>query len=270
MFLVPLPTIQARITRAKKKITGSNIPYRIPTAPDLPERLSSVLAVIYLIYTAGHTSPDGAELHNPELVDRATELARALVQLMPDEREARGLLALILLNEARRAARTDHSGDLILLEHQDRSKWDRRMISEGLTQVTVSLTGGSPGKYALQAAIAGVHAGSASWEATDWDEIVGLYDVLHLIWPTPVVALNRIAAVSMASGPEQALRELSALEQDARLASYAYLPATRADLFRRLNRFSEAADAYRDALVLTTNNRERSFLLRRLAEVTSA
>ncbi len=269
MFLVPLPTIAARITRAKKKISASGIPYRVPSAPELPERLGPVLAVIYLIYSAGHTSPDGEDLDNPVLIERAIDLSRALIELMPDEREASGLLALILLNESRRLTRTDEFGDLVLLEHQDRSRWNQTMISEGTSLTVTALTGGRPGRYAIQAAIAAVHAGAATFEATDWDEIVGLYDALYRIWPTPVVALNRIAAVSMQLGPDEALRQIAVLDGDERLASYAYLPSTKADLLRRLDRLEEAADAYRSALDLTTNNRERSYLLRRLASVTS-
>lgn len=267
MFLVPQPTIAARITRAKKKIAAANIPYRIPNAAELPERLESVLAVIHLIYSTGHTSPEGESLDNPVLIERALDLARSLVALMPDEREARGLLAMIMLNEARRGTRTDAAGDLVLLEKQDRSRWDQRMIREGQALTVTALTGGRPGKYALQAAIAAVHAGAESWAATDWAEIVGLYDALLAIWSTPVVALNRIAAVSMALGPEVALTQLKQIEEDERLRGYPYLPATRADLLRRLGRMPDAAESYRAAIALNPNARERIYLERRLAEV---
>ena len=268
MFLTPLPTIAARITRAKKKIAAARIPYRVPSAADLPERLSPVLAVIYLIYSAGHTSPEGENLDNPELVARALELGRALVSLMPDEREARGLLALILLTESRRAGRTSDSGDLVLLEDQDRSSWNQAMIADGVRLVEQSLVAGRPGRYAVQAAIAAVHAEAKTWESTDWRQIVLLYDVLLAIWPSPVVALNRIAALAMERGYELALAELAELETDERLGGYVYLPAVKADLLRRSGRLEEAGDAYRRALELAGNSRERAYLMGRLDEVT--
>ena len=268
MFLTPLPTIAARITRAKKKIAAARIPYRVPSAADLPERLSPVLAVIYLIYSAGHTSPEGENLDNPELVARALELGRALVSLMPDEREARGLLALILLTESRRAGRTSDSGDLVLLEDQDRSSWNQAMIADGVRLVEQSLVAGRPGRYAVQAAIAAVHAEAKTWESTDWRQIVLLYDVLLAIWPSPVVALNRIAALAMERGYELALAELAELETDERLGGYVYLPAVKADLLRRSGRLDEAGDAYRRALELAGNSRERAYLMGRLDEVT--
>jgi RNA polymerase sigma-70 factor (ECF subfamily) len=267
MFLVPLPTVAARITRAKKKIEISRIPYRVPEGADLPERLSSVLSVVYLIYSAGHTSPDGEELNNPVLIERALDLARALLSLMPDEPEVRGLLALILLSEARRSARTNPAGELVLLEEQDRSLWDKAMIAEGSRLVESALRNGKPGRYAIQAAIAALHAEAESWQETDWRQIALLYDVLYRIWPTPVVALNRIVARSMVNGPEAALMELAEIEGNEQLASYVYLPATKADLLRRLDRHDEAVEAYRAALAIVTNSRERRFLERRLAEV---
>lgn len=269
MFLTPLPTIAARITRAKKKIAAARIPYRVPVAADLPERLASVLAVIYLIYSAGHTSPEGEDLDNPELVARALELGRALVSLMPDEREARGLLALILLTEARRGGRTTAAGEIVLLEDQDRSLWDREMITAGIRLVEQALIAGRPGRYSLQAAIAAVHAEAETWAATDWRQIVLLYDVLLSIWPSPVVALNRIAARMMDVGPEPALAELAELETDGRLADYVYLPAVKADLLRRSGQFEASAAAYRTALTLAGNSRERAYLMRRLGEVTA-
>jgi RNA polymerase sigma-70 factor (ECF subfamily) len=267
MFLVPLPTVAARITRAKKKIEVSRIPYRVPEPADLPERLSSVLSVVYLIYSAGHTSPEGEDIHNPVLIERALDLARALLALMPDEREVRGLLALILLSEARQSARLDAAGELVLLEDQDRSLWDKAKIAEGSRLVESALRGGNPGRYAIQAAIAALHAEAASWEETDWPQIALLYDVLYRIWPTPVVALNRISARSMVIGPEAALAELADLEGNEHLVAYVYLPATKADLLRRLERHEEAAEAYQAALTLVTNSRERRFLERRLAEM---
>ena len=269
MFLVPLPTIAARITRAKKKIATARIPYRVPEEADLPDRLAAVLTVIYLIYSAGHTSPEGEDLDNPVLIERALDLTRALRSLMPDEREVRGMLALILLSESRRSTRTDSAGEFVRLEEQDRSCWDRSMIEEATQLVVDALRGGKPGRYSIQAAISAVHAGAATWEETDWSEIAGLYDVLLELWPSPVVALNRIAARSMVHGPSLALADLAALEDDAHLATYHYLPAIKADLLRRLDRHDEAAEAYRSALDLATNARERAFLQRRLDEVDS-
>ena len=270
MFLIPLPTMAARITRAKKKIAATRIPYRVPAAPELPDRLASVLAVIYLIYSAGHTSPDGDDLDNPILTDRALDLGRALASLMPDEREARGLLAQMLLNEARRSSRTGESGELVLLEDQDRSRWNRALIAEGSTLVVDALNDGRPGRYAVQAAIAAVHAQASSWQETDWLQILRLYDVLLTLWPSPVVALNRVAALAMVDGPQVALAELAKLEADTRLATYHYLPAIRADLLRRLGRNAEAACSYRAALDLVTNATERAFLQKRMAEVMAA
>ena len=265
LFLVSLPTIAARITRAKKKISATRIPYRVPEPAELPERLSSVLSVIYLIYAAGHTSPEGEELVDPVLIDRAIDLTRALVSLMPDERDARGLLALILLNEARRDSRTGEHGDLILLEHQNRLRWDRAMIAEGVGLVIEALNG-RPSRYAIQAAISAVHAQAPSWGETDWRQIVQLYDALLAIWPSPVVALNRAIALAFVEGPHAALVEVEALGTEPLLADYPYLPSARADLLRRLGRYGEAVEAYQAALALTTNAAERRFLEMRRAQ----
>ncbi|MGZ4687320.1 DUF6596 domain-containing protein, partial [Oryzihumus sp.] len=205
-------------------------------------------------------------LVRPDLVARALDLARVLLELMPDEREVRGLLALLLLTDARRATRVDGSGELVLLEDQDRSRWDRQQVADGRVLVVDSLRGGRPGRFALQAAIAAVHAEAPSWADTDWRQVVGLYDLLLQAWPSPVVALNRAAAVAMRDGPAAGLVALDALDAGA-LAGYRYLPAARADLLRRLGRAGEAATAYRQALDLTDNAAERAFLQRRLAEV---
>jgi RNA polymerase sigma-70 factor, ECF subfamily len=267
VFLVPEPTMAARVTRAKKKIAAARIPYRVPEAAELPERLGPVLAVVHLLYTTGHTAPSGGDLVRADLVDRALHLARMLATLLPDEPEVPGLLALLLLTHARRATRTDAEGRLLRLADQDRSAWDRDAIAEGHRLVLGVFHTGPAGRYALQAAIASLHALAPSYEATDWPQIVRLYDALLTRWPSPVVALNRAVAVSMVDGPAVALAEVDALAQDPRLAGYHYMPAIRADLLRRLGRDAEAAGAYRDALELVDNDAEREFLSTRLGEV---
>ena len=267
-FLVSEPTMAARVTRAKKKISAARIAYRVPESAELPDRLDAVLTVVHLLYTTGHTAPDGGRLVRDDLVDRALGLARMLALLMPDESEVRGLLALLLLTDARRATRCAPDGRLLLLEEQDRSQWDRAAIGEGTALVRAALRGGRPGRFAFQAAIAAVHAGAPAYEDTDWRQILGLYDLLGRAWTSPVVALNRAVALAMAEGPEAGLAEIGDLERDGRLAGYQYLPAAKADLLRRLGRADEAAQAYRRALGLTANQPERDFLTRRLAEVT--
>jgi RNA polymerase sigma-70 factor (ECF subfamily) len=265
-FLVPEPTMAARVTRAKKKISAARIAYRVPEPAELPDRLDAVLTVVHLLYTTGHTAPDGDGLVRPDLVDRAVSLARMLGALMPDEAEVRGLLALILLTDARRMTRCAPDGRLLLLDEQDRSQWDRPTIDEGIRLVRGALRG-CPGRFALQAAIAALHAQAPSYQATDWPKIVRLYDLLGRAWPSPVVALNRAVAVAMADGPAAGLAELDDLERDGRLAGYRYLPAARADLLRRLGRADEAVEGYRAALELTSNHAERQFLASRLAQV---
>jgi RNA polymerase sigma-70 factor, ECF subfamily len=268
MFLVSEPTMAARVTRAKKKIAAARIPYVVPGADELPARLDAVLTVIHLLYTTGHTAPSGEALTRAEPAERALDLARMLLALMPSDREAQGLLALLLVNHARRATRADEDGRLILLEDQDRSVWDRAAIEEGHQLVLMSLRGGRPGRFTLQAAIAALHAQADSYAATDWPQIVTLYDELLRIWPSPVVTLNRAIAVSMVDGPEAGLAAVSGLEADGRLAGYRYLPAAKADMLRRLGRRGEAAAAYRAALGLAENDAERAFLERRLADCT--
>jgi RNA polymerase sigma-70 factor (ECF subfamily) len=268
-FLVSEPTMAARVTRAKKKISLARIPYRVPGAAELPERLDAVLSVIHLLYTTGHTAPSGADLVRADLVDRALHLSRMLLTLMPDEPEARGLLALLLLTDARRATRTDAGGRLLVLEDQDRSAWDRAAIDEGRRLVLDAFRTGRVGRYALQAAIASLHALAASYDTTDWPQVLALYDRLLAVWPSPVVALNRAVAVSMVRGPQAGLDEIAVLERDDRLTGYHYLPAVRADLLRRLGRRDEAAAAYRAALDLADNDAERGFLAARLAEMGS-
>jgi RNA polymerase sigma-70 factor (ECF subfamily) len=265
-FLVPEATMAARVTRAKKKISAARITYRVPGPAELPDRLDAVLTAVHLLYTTGHTAPAGADVVRADLVERAMDLARMLQSLMPDEREVRGLLALLLLTDARRSTRAGPGGRLLLLAEQDRSQWDRAMIAEGAALVPGALRGGCPGRFALQAAIAALHAEAPSYQQTDWRQIVELYGVLLSVWQSPVVALNRAVAVAMADGPQAGLTEIEELERDGRLADYRYLPAAKADLLRRLGRQQEAADAYRCALELTMNAAERDFLAGRIAE----
>jgi RNA polymerase sigma-70 factor, ECF subfamily len=265
-FLVSESTMAARVTRAKKKIATARIAYRVPPVVELPDRLDAVLTVVHLVFTTGHTAPGSTGLVRPDLVRRAMDLARLLCALMPDERETLGLLALILVTDSRRASRVDAEGRMLLLEEQDRSRWDRAAIAEGLRLVVAALRGGRPGRFALQAAIAALHAEAPSYEQTDWRQVLDLYDLLLGAWPSPVVALNRAVAVAMVHGAEAALREVDALREDPRLVGYHYLPATRADLLRRLGRTAEAAAAYREALARCDNGVEREFLSRRIAE----
>jgi len=269
-FLVSEPTMAARITRAKKKIATARIPYRVPPAHDLPDRLDAVLTVVHLLYTTGHTAPQGDTLVRAELVERALDLARMLHALMPDDREVRGLLALLLLTDARRATRTTADGRLLLLEEQDRTQWDQQAITEGRELVLHALPRGRPGRFTLQAAIAAVHTDAPTYADTDWREVLSLYDMLLAVWPSPVVVLNRAVAVAMVDGPAAGLAALDAVADDPRLATYPYLAATRGDLLRRLGQTRDAAQAYRTALSLATNTDERNFLAQRLTEVTDA
>ncbi len=264
-FLVSEPTMAARITRAKRKITGSHIPYRVPRSAELPDRLRSVLGVIHLLFTTGHTAPSGAELVRADLVDTAVHLARMLHELMPDETEVLGLLALLLVTDARRATRVSDRGRLLRLEEQDRARWDRVAIAEAHWLIVGALRHGRPGRYVLQAAIASLYAEAPSFEATDWRQVVALYDELLASWPSPVVALNRAVPLAMASGPAAALAEVDALAAAGHLATYPYLPSVQADLLVRLGRTAEASRAYERALGLTENAAERAFLVDRLS-----
>ncbi|WP_018562600.1 MULTISPECIES: RNA polymerase sigma factor [unclassified Streptomyces] len=263
-LLVSEQTMAARITRAKKKISAARIPYRVPRPAELPDRLTAVLGVIHLLFTAGHTAPSGPALMRTDLADRALHLARTLHDLMPDEAEVRGLLALLLVTDARRATRTGADGRLLRLEEQDRFLWDRATLAEAHELIVAGLRGGRAGRYLLQAAIASLYAEAPTYEETDWPQIAALYDRLLSLWPSPVVALNRTVPVSMAHGPGVALAQVEALEQDGRLSRYQYLPAIKADLLQRLGRTDEAAAAYRQALELTGNEAERAFLTARL------
>jgi len=258
-FLVPEVTMRQRLTRAKRKIEHAGIPYRVPPAHLLPERTQSVLAVLYLLFNSGYSDPS-----RPDLSAEAIHLTRMLVTLMPDEPEAIGLLALLRFHDARRAARVDADGAIVTLEDQDRSRWDRVAIAEGAALLDRALRRDSVGPYQVQAAIAAAHALAPSADATDWPRIAALYDELLRWMPTPVVALNRAVAVAMADGPDAGLALLADLD----LPAYHLLPATRADLLRRLGRADEAAAAYRDALALAPTEAERRYLARRLASVT--
>lgn len=264
-FLVPEPTMAARLTRAKKKIAAARIPYAVPAAEELPSRVSVVLTVLHLLYSAGHTAPSGDDLVRDELTGRALDLARMLRALLPADTEVAGLLALLLVHQARRATRTDDAGRLLRLADQDRSRWDTAMIAEADRLVVEALEGGPPGRFGVQAAIAALHAQAPGYAETDWPQILTLYDVLLRLWPSPVVALNRAVALAMVDGPAAALGEIARLEADGRLAGYRYLPATKADLLHRLGRDAEAADAYRAALALSDNAVEQEFLAARLS-----
>jgi RNA polymerase sigma-70 factor (ECF subfamily) len=264
-FLVSEPTMSARITRAKKKISQARIPYRVPPADELPERVDAVLTVVHLLLTTGHSAPAGQDLVRTDLVARALDLARMLRQLLPTDPEVAGLLALVLYTDARRATRRAADGRMLLLSEQDRSRWDRNEIAEGTLLAREALRGRPPGRFSLQAAIAAIHAEASSWADTDWQQIVVAYDALLARWPTPVVALNRAVAVGMAHGPAAGLELLDVLGGEPALASYSYLPAARADFLRQLGRWPEARAAYEEALLLTDNVVEREFLAGRIA-----
>lgn len=269
-FLVPEPTMAKRLVRAKGKIRHAAIPYRVPPAHLLPERLGGVLAVLYLLFNEGYSATSGSELVRENLSAEAIRLARTLAHLMPDEPEALGLLALMLLHDARRAGRVDDSGDLIPLEEQDRTRWDRALIAEGTALLEAALRQRKAGSYQLQAAIAACHAAATTAADTDWAEIAGLYGLLARLRPSPVVELNRAVAVAMADGPAAGLALVESLSVAGALEGYYLLPATRADLLRRLGRREEAAHWYRQTLAHEITAAERRYLTRRLAEVTAS
>jgi RNA polymerase sigma-70 factor, ECF subfamily len=265
-FLTPAATLAQRIVRAKNKIRDARIPYEVPDRTELPERLDAVLRVIYLVFNEGYTASSGASVTRHDLSAEAIRLGRLLVDLLP-EPEAQGLLALMLLHESRRMARTSASGELILLEEQDRKLWDRARIEEGSRLVREALSTSRYGPYTIQAAIAAVHAEAADASATDWAEIVGLYDVLLRMSPSPVVELNRAVAVAMRDGAETGLAIVDTIFRRGDLRDYRFAHAARADLCRRLGRTAEAKASYQRALELTRQEPERRFIERRLAEL---
>jgi len=269
-FLVPTETMAKRLVRAKRKIHDAAIPYRVPPAHQLPERTAAVLAVLYALFNEGYSASSGGDLVRQGLCAEAIRLARVLVQLMPDEPEAVGLLALMILHDARRQARVDAAGDLVLMQDQDRTLWDLAAIEDACAVLDNAVRRGRPGPFQLQAAIVACHASAPTAAATDWPQIAALYARLSELVPTPVVALNRAVAVAMIEGPQAGLALVEQIEEGGTLAGYHLLLATRADLLRRLGQLEEAANAYRQALDLAPTDAERRYLQKRLAEVTAA
>jgi RNA polymerase sigma-70 factor (ECF subfamily) len=268
-FLVSPETMAKRLVRAKHKIRDAAIPYRVPPAHQLPERTAAVLATLYGLFNEGYTATAGTDLIRQGLCAEAIRLARLLVELMPDGPEALGLLSLMLLHDARRPARLDAAGEIVTLDDQDRRLWDRTTIDEACSILDAAVRQARPGPYQLQAAIAASHATASTADATDWNEITALYDRLLEIVPKPVVALNRAVAIAMAQGPEAGLALVDELEANGAIAGYYLLPATRADLLRRLGHRDEAAAAYRQAIELAATNPERRYLAKRLTEVSA-
>jgi len=268
-FLVPAPTMAQRLVRAKAKIRVARIPYQVPLDDALTERLEAVMVVVYLVFNEGYAASFGARLVRHELCDQAIRLARMLVELLPAHAEPQGLLALMLLHDSRRETRLDGSGDIVLLEDQDRTRWDRAQIEEGAALVEAALRAGArpPGPYALQAAIAAVHAQAPTAAATDWAQIAALYGVLARVHPSPVVELNRAVAVAMSGDLVRGLAMVDELDHGGEIAGYHLLPAARAELLRRLGRHVEAAESYRRALALVTNEAERRHLEKQLREI---
>ena len=270
-FLVPAPTMAQRLVRAKAKIRVARIPYQVPRDEMLAERLDAVMVVVYLVFNEGYAASFGARLVRHELCEQAIRLGRMLVELLPAHAEPQGLLALMLLHDSRRETRLDGSGDIVLLEDQDRARWDRAQIEEGAALVEAALRAGGrpPGQYALQAAIAAVHAQAPTAAATDWTQIAALYGVLARVHPSPVVELNRAVAITMSGDIERGLAMVDEIDHRGELIGYHLLPAARAELLRRLGRHAEAAESYRGALALVSNEAERRHLEKRLREILS-
>ncbi len=269
-FLVPEATMAKRLVRAKRKIVNAGIPYRVPSGAALAERTSGVLAVLYLLFNEGYSASAGAELVRTDLCNNAVELARLVVDLMPEEPEAKGLLALMLFHRSRSGARVDERGDVVTLEDQDRTQWDREEITEGHQWLATALSQGVVGSYQIQATIAGEHVRFPTASSTDWRAIVSAYDQLLAMTGSPVVELNRAVAVAMCDGPTSALGLVDKIADSGRLSGYYLLPALRADLLRRLGQFDEAATEYRNAIAFVGSEPERRFLLRRLSEVVNS